>query len=175
MLRQRLWALRGESLTRTRNAVSRVYKALHPPSEVADLELQKAGCVDAPATDRLRMLRKVSRTHGVSWEELDTIFFQFLDAKETRNSRWQREKDANLDKADKMDADRLEKMGLRRKRRLTRLTNWSRKNLEYFKPEDLGALLDDVLTKRLVQRETFERTFDRTSERTSSRTSAPSL
>ena len=168
---------------RAKSDVVRVFRALHPPSEVADLALEQAGLppsVKAKAMtssdrgdsalrrhravapvggERLQTLWSLSRSHGVSWDEVDEIFFKFLAEREQRASLWQKEREAMAAKADDLVQKRegALKAGPLRKKRLAKLTAWSRKNLEFFKSEDLEEILNDFVTKKVIERETMER------------------
>lgn len=171
---------------RAKSEVVRTFRSLHPPGELADLALERAGLPQSaiaapiasdatlssairrhramavpdggPAKQRLETLTSLSRTHGVSWDELDEIFFKFLAEREQRAALWQQERFAMAEKADALIETKQGQLraGSLRKRRLAKLTAWSRKNLEFFKSEDLIEILNDVVNKRVIERETME-------------------
>jgi hypothetical protein len=174
----------GRLQIRAKSEVVRVFRALHPPSEVADLALELAGSGGGrrPSTDklpdmgngalrrhreetggsarerRLQTLWSLSRTHGVSWDELDEVFYRFLEEREKRADAWQKARDEMKEKAEKMLGGELN-AGPLRKKRLAKMTKWSRKNLQFFKSEDMEEILNDFVTRKVIERETNERSL----------------
>ena len=117
--------------------------------------------------NRMRWLWDRGVSHGVSWDELDSIFVEFYSEKERKELEWNNNQEQLWNDADRKVRDKLARKtsdppkrlseGVVRKARITLMTNWSKKNFKDFNSSNLVRILEDKVSESVLKRESAER------------------
>lgn len=100
---------------------------------------------------------ELSRSAGVSWDELDAEFTRFFSERETRTTRWEEEGDKTWQLAEEK-AKKTETTPTRQRHKsISNMTRWSKKYMSGLTDTDLFKLLDECVSEKRMQREMAER------------------
>mmetsp|Transcript_96264 Transcript_96264/g.257428 ORF Transcript_96264/g.257428 Transcript_96264/m.257428 type:complete len:222 (-) Transcript_96264:15-680(-) len=110
--------------------------------------------------ERLEGLWSLSSSHGISWDELDSLYVKFAQTGHARKKQWRDNYPQFLEEAQRRAGRRASRQPMARKEKTWRhlhFTRLKRQYLHHWRPGMLTRYMQQWVTCRMVRREMNER------------------